>query len=402
MAINPSQIQAVLNSKRVDFSSFQASASGYLTQYQAAWTAWVTQSERQRDRWTQSQQQASDTGPATLGALCLEPVAADDTGIIRSHLNWENREQSLAWVHQQLSDVTTFAVDGSQVFPQKDFSIPIALVQIGWFENHHCGEGTYEKDILLDVMTPKDLVADRSQPMDRWINMRRFSMEVQRLIAYIKTAKKRAADRGCDPEKCLAFFDGSLVLSFAAMLDENIRTPYVEQILSLLQASEKHRVPLVGYVDTAQSNDITTLLRKFHTLESTRSLHDAKLLNRWMKWGDRTPLMTCDRGGILHEYQEMCDRLTFTYLKTNANYPARLDLPKWIWEAGLAETVINQVRAEVIVGNGYPYAIETADQTAVLQSRDRQIFYRILQDWAKQEDLPLRLSQKMMSKARRR
>ncbi len=121
-----------------------------------------------------------------------------------------------------------------------------------------------------------------------------------------------------------------------------------------------------------------------------------------MHWGDRTPIMTCDRGGILTEYREMHDRLTFTYLKTNAGYPARLDLPKWIWEAGLIDTVINQVRAEVVVGNGYPYAIETADQTAVLQSRDRQIFYRILQDWAAQEQLQLSLSQKMKSKARRR
>ncbi|MGC1525682.1 MAG: DNA double-strand break repair nuclease NurA [Phormidesmis sp.] len=396
MAIKPSQIQAVLNRKRADFSSFDESTSSYLAQYRAAWDEWVQMTEANRTRWIKAQ------SAADLGAMPLEPISAEHRGIVRSGLAWENREQSLAWVGTQLTDVTTFAVDGSQVFPQKDFSVPIALVQIGWFENHHSATGQYEKDILLDVMTPKDLVADRSQPMDRWINMRRFSMEVQRLIDYIKTAKDRAIKRGRDPERCLVFFDGSLVLSFAAMLDENIRGPYVEQVLTLLQASEKHQVPLVGYVDTAQSNDVTTLLRTFHGLDNTRVLYDAKLLNRLMQWGDRTPLMTCDRGGILNEYREMRDRLTFTYLKTNANYPARLDLPKWIWEAGRAGTVINQVRAEVIVGNGYPYAIETADQTAVLQSRDRQIFYRILQDWAAQEQLQLSLSQKMMSKARRR
>ena len=399
MAIKPSQIQQVLARKRADFASFDATASSYLTQYQAAWRDWTAVSKKDRTQWV-----ASKSGE--LGAVPLEPISSVNQGILRSRLSWQNREQSLAWVKDHLADVTTFAVDGSQVFPQKDFSIPIALVQIGWFENHHCVEsplcGQYEKDILLDVMTPKDLVADRSQPMDRWINMRRFSMEVQQLIDYIKQAKDRAVRQGRDPEKCLVFFDGSLVLSFAAMLDENIRGPYVEQVLTLLQVSEKHRVPLVGYVDTAQSNDIATLLRLFHDLDNTRSLYDAKLLNRWMQWGDRTPLMTCDRGGILNDYREMRDRLTFTYLKTNANYPARLDIPKWVWEAGLLDTVINQVRAEVIVGNGYPYAIETADQTAVLQSRDRQIFYRILQDWAEQEDLQLRLSQKMMSKARRR
>ena len=399
MAIKPSQIQWVLNQKRADFTSFNESTSSYLTQYRAAWDSWVKMTPAARENWSSSQS-------GDIGARVLEPVSPSDNnrskGIIRSHLAWDNREQSLQWVSDHLANVTTFAVDGSQVFPQKDFSIPIALVQIGWFENHHCSEGRYEKDILLDVMTPKDLVADRSQPMDRWINMRRFSMEVQRLIDYIKGAKDRAIADGRDPEKCLVFFDGSLVLTFAAMLDDNLRVPYVQQVTALLHASKKYEVPLVGYVDTAESNDITTLLRLTQDLDTTRTVYDAKLMNGLMDWGDRTPLMICDRGGILAEYGNQSDQIAFTYLKTNANYPARLELPKWLWEAGRAETVINQVRAEVIVGNGYPYAIETADQTAVLQSRDRQIFYRILQDWAEQENLQLRLSQKMVSKARRR
>ena len=60
------------------------------------------------------------------------------------------------------------------------------------------------------------------------------------------------------------------------------------------------------------------------------------------------------------------------------------------------------MRGEVIIGSGYPYVIETADQTAVLQSSDRQMFLRILQDWAEQENLNLRLSRKMVSKVRRR
>ncbi|MEL7225347.1 MAG: NurA domain-containing protein, partial [Cyanobacteria bacterium J06576_12] len=140
MAINTAQIQAVLNSKRVDFSSFQASATGYLAQYRTAWKEWVALSDSARDLWTLSQQKQDDDALCSLGARVLEPIAPANHGIIRSNLAWNNREQSLAWVAEQLTDVTTFAVDGSQVFPQKDFSIPIALVQIGWFENHHCSE----------------------------------------------------------------------------------------------------------------------------------------------------------------------------------------------------------------------------------------------------------------------
>ena len=66
------------------------------------------------------------------------------------------------------------------------------------------------------------------------------------------------------------------------------------------------------------------------------------------------------------------------------------------------ERVIDWVRCEVIIGGGYPYVIETADQTAVLKMDDRQTFYRLLQEWAEEENLNLRLSRKMVSKVRRR
>jgi hypothetical protein len=77
-------------------------------------------------------------------------------------------------------------------------------------------------------------------------------------------------------------------------------------------------------------------------------------------------------------------------------------VPLWVYEAGLLESVLAWVRGEVIIGGGYPYVIETADQTAVLKAEDRQMFFRLLQDWADSEDLNLRLSRKMVSKVRRR
>jgi len=122
-----------------------------------------------------------------------------------------------------------------------------------------------------------------------------------------------------------------------------------------------------------------------------------------MKWGDRTPLLQCDREFILYKYGDHQDQVIFSYLQTTRDRPpARLELPLWIWEAGMAETVINWVKAEVIVGGGYPYAIETADQTAVLQAPDRQLFYRILQEWATREALNVQFSRKLVSKLRRR
>jgi hypothetical protein len=82
--------------------------------------------------------------------------------------------------------------------------------------------------------------------------------------------------------------------------------------------------------------------------------------------------------------------------------PARIDMPSWIYEDGLLGEVIDVVRAECVVGLGYPYAAETADQAAVISSADRDVFLRALQELAAREKLGFSVSRKVASKGRRR
>jgi hypothetical protein len=123
-----------------------------------------------------------------------------------------------------------------------------------------------------------------------------------------------------------------------------------------------------------------------------------------MKWGDRTPLFRCERRGILAQYGEQWQHgIGFLYMKTAGDAPpSRLDVPMWVYERGLLDYVVDTVRAEVIVGNGYPYPIEAADATAVLTSRDREMFYSIFQEFALSERLDLHVARKAISKAHRR
>jgi hypothetical protein len=60
------------------------------------------------------------------------------------------------------------------------------------------------------------------------------------------------------------------------------------------------------------------------------------------------------------------------------------------------------VRAECVVGLGYPYAIETADATALISIADREIFYRSLEQFTTENDIKFTRSRKTASKGRRR
>ena len=87
---------------------------------------------------------------------------------------------------------------------------------------------------------------------------------------------------------------------------------------------------------------------------------------------------------------------------TSDSSPARLDIPSWIYEENLLDEVLDAVRSECVIGLGYPYALETADATAVISARDREIFLKALQEFASREKLEFTVSRKVASKGRRR
>ncbi len=329
----------------------------------------------------------------------LSHLDAKSSWILPFEQRWNSREESLAWVRSQLLGISTFAVDGSQIYPGRDLSIPIALVQIGWFENLHVPDGEYVKDIASDVMTPAELKSERSDMADLKVNLRRFEMETARIIQYFEDNR--------DSETALAFFDGSLVASFAEAFDEKTRQIYVNSVCKVLEASQYFRVPVVAYIDTTSARDLTMMLRHLYDLPEPGAIQDTQLLNRIdrqeMAWGERTPLFLCRRSGILSQYSDASGPVAFAYIKTNRDsLPARIEMPLWMYEAGIIDRIINWVRGEVIIGSGYPYVLETADQVAVVKGEERQAFYKLFQKWADEEQLQLRLSRKMISKMRRR
>jgi len=309
---------------------------------------------------------------------------------------WSNHRQARRWALKVLQGTTTFAVDGSQIPPARDISIPIAVTQAGWFENPHQGSESYVKDVAVEVLTPDELSGGRQAGLfPNWqVDWQRFKMEVERLVIYMQ------AQTDAEPRP-LCFFDGSLVVSFAQHMRPDHQRLYTDAVVRLLDVSEQTRVPVVGYIDYPYTDDLVTMLGHLCRLHLAGQVTDAGLLRSRMKWGDRTQVYICARDDeIVDKYY---DRVCFAYLKTTAdNPPARLEFPRWMYEAGIHKRVLDLVRAECVVGTGYPYPLETADALAVLTMEDRERFYKIFQEFAEREGLTLRFPRKAVSKRRRR
>lgn len=391
-----SRVVAALERNAEQFLAFETGHAGQLGSFRALLETVAS--------WSRLELEAQLGDNPHPGARPTAEQDRSDRPTLSFGMQWQNHEEARAWAMQTLSGRPTFAVDGSQIMPQHTFSIPTALVQVGWFENPHEAGLEYEKDIEVEVLPPRDVAygeAGDDAEAETEVGVRRFQREAERIIAYLR---RRAGDR----RRPVAFFDGSLVASWAKRLADRPRQAYVQAIVAMLAASQETGVPLIGYVDTTYARDLTEMVAAANGI-SAPAVGDAGLLTSYMRWGDRSPAYICARGGaILNEYKDAAGvdwsrQVAFAYLKTTADLPpARLEFPLWIVEAGLLDDVVNIVRGEVVVGNGYPYALETADAVAVLTMEDREHFNRTFQEFARRQGLGLHFSRKALSKRQRR
>jgi len=354
----------------------------------------------------------------------LQPATGKAAPALPFSPSFANHEEARAWA-ECLRGVTTVAVDGSQLLPWRDASLPVAIVQAGIYENPHEPPTQYLKDVVTVVLTPEELFAADDQEeqgdetrmsvagsADRMVHLRRFELEVETLIARMRVhAERRASGRGEPESPIVAFCDGSLIVSFARRMAPSYRERYLRAEHRLLAASEEYRTPLVGYIDTSLARDIVMMLRALpamgEALPAPRGVSDALLWRGALGWGDRTPAFLATRADLPgeepHSDETAGQDVAFVYFQAALDRPpARVEFPRWVLDAELLDIVMDAVRAETIVGNGYPYPIEAADAVAVITTEDRARFYRLFQEFAEREGLPFGFSRKALSKSRRR
>lgn len=327
---------------------------------------------------------------------------------------WRSHEEARRWALGALSNRVTFAADGSQLFPGREASVPVAAVQVASFENPHSPEGRYLKDVHFEVITPDELCAGGRgyDSPEQVVGARRFELEADAVCAFLE---RRRGWRSRGERMPLAFFDNTLVFSSPRGDSETFFSKrYAKALVKLITLSRETEVPVVGYVDHSYAPDVRDLLEAFYKDLPETSAYDAQIFHARAHaggarlldaWGDRTIFWYCRRRSLAASFFDEAGTplVGFVYLQTTADgHPARLDVPAWVQESGMLEEVSDAVRAECVVGNGYPYAVETADEAAVMTARDREQFLRVMQDFAAEHRLDFGLSRKPASKARRR
>ncbi len=352
-------------------------------------------------------------GVQDCGALPSGEFETAENFSVKFAESWANHEEARGWAFEILKNRTTFAADGSQLFAEREVSLPVAAIQIGWFENPHNDAIGYEKNARFFVLSPEELLRDADEPVfpETRVGQRRFEAEIEKAKEFLEK-KKGWRERG--ERMPLAFYDGTLLLSIS-LPKTDLQEDIINRLVELVRVSKKTEVPLIGFVDRSYARDLLSMLDAFDNQPRSRqkTLDDVSVIlaatsesRQILKnWGDRTVFCYSKRRGLKAFIDAETEKslVGFVYLQTTADSaPARLDIPAWIYEQGLLDEVLDAARAECVIGLGYPYALEAADATAVITMRDREIFLRALQDFAMREKLQFSVSRKAASKGRRR
>ncbi len=397
---------SALEKTRADFARFERSLRGEVGELAARLVALA-------GRTSEEVRQASGVVPKRL-TYPSDELERAGAAVLSFRETWRSHEEARRWALETLSGRTTFAADGSQIFPGREASLPVAAVQVASFENPHTPEGRYMKDVHFEVITPEQLMGragDYESP-EQVVALRRFELEARAVCNFLE-AKRGWRKNG--ERAPLAFFDNTLLIaSLRKGTDRHLSKRMADALAELIITSRETEVPVVGYVDHSYAHDLAGMLVALHEDLPESNAYDAQILRvpargtsapPLAKWGDRTVFFHCQRPNLAEDFfdESGAPLVGFVYLQTTSDgHPARLDIPAWVHEAGLVEEVADAVRAECVVGNGYPYAIEAADQAALMTGRDREQFLRAVQDFAAEHRLDFHVSRKALSKGRRR
>jgi hypothetical protein len=402
----PSLLKSALDARRGEFEAFELESGEEALGYARALR--LLGGSGARDRLAGLLSRAGkETIPEALPSKEFEREQAVS---IEFPNKWRSHEEARRWAVKVLQNRVTFAVDGSQLLPGREVSLPIAAIQIAWFENPHSPEIDYIKQAKAEVLSPGQL-RDKDGQMnpEKHAAFHRTRLEIAKLAEFVRS-KAGWRDRG--ERMPVGFFDGSFAYLISFPLPAaDLHQEYANAVITLIKESQESEVPIVGFVDHSYARELVILVDAIEGRDrgGAKYPYNSQILRAETStepallraWGERTILFSFT-GGTLGADQGR-PLLGFCYLQTTADsLPARLDIPHWIYDAGLLDEVIDVVRAECVVGLGYPYAIETADEAAVITARDRQVFLKTFQEFAEGAGLRFEVSRKAMSKAHRR
>lgn len=309
--------------------------------------------------------------------------------------------------------LTVLATDGSQIFPDRHEVALCYLLNIGIVALHY---GTGERPLLK---SQPYLYYREDDLYEQWggrkVLVNPDIVSVRRHLLELETLAALAAECGVDGRPKVALVDGTLILWRLEGMPDDFAMCAVQRLCDALSQLRALSIPIAGYISSPGSTDVVNALRvglcpydapncdqceyrdelANAPCAAIEGITDQLIFSRILNCGERTQLFG-SASRILDRYGD--HRVMFYYVHVGAEV-ARVEVPSWVAHD---QSLLNLIHAVVYdqaeKGNGYPVALSEAHERAVVRGRDREMFYRMLEETFVQHNLRVSMSLKILAK----
>lgn len=280
-------------------------------------------------------------------------------------------------------DYTVYAIDGSQIYPDRHAGLSCYVINIG------CVALSYGVKSGAFFATKLYLLQEESfsQMSQELINARRTRYELQEAVPWSLLYQNIHN---------LVMCDGSLIFWHLSAHEKTIQEQLLADYLETLEQLYQRKTPIIGYISLPQSKELVTVIRSLHgSSDAFKCIVDSDVIAQWLNPGFRSNLF--EHNSALMEKYPPHLRIYFFYVHVGEEI-ARIELPAWL--VPQVDMIASIIMDQAEKGRGYPVCLAEAHQQAVVTGVDREFFYQLLQQQSEACSGNFTVSQKLYKKRR--
>lgn len=317
----------------------------------------------------------------------------------------------------------TAATDGSQINPSAHqfsnaFLINIGLVSIPYFAHNVPVLLSSEPTVynFVEELLPSNTMGNILE--EDLVSYERTLKEIEELV---KLAKNYASHK----LPVVALLDGTLIHWHLEKFDKFFVELFMKRFSDAIFELKSLRIPIASVLSNSRSNDLINMLKIFkcpydsvdckkycsnidsknlpcNPCQNYKPVFDRKLIDKYFldqhaDFGSRTVLFKSNNK-VLNYYSEDL-KVFFFYINTGTEI-ARVEIPGYVaQDSNMLGLLHNAIALQFKVGFGYPVVLSEAHHLAVVNKKDREVFYELVKDQLlKKTKTELKISSKELRK----
>jgi hypothetical protein len=345
----------------------------------------------------------------TWTQVVTDPGFADKAQIAKSSFlipGWFGNLSDAFSINNDLKDYSVLAVDGSQIYPDRNFSgANCFLINVG-----SCLLNYGQKSFVNFFSEPKIFLPENVMPDNNSIHFSIDLVDLKREELEFKVALEKSLVN----KDTVCLFDGSLIFWHLEGKQQEVKDLFLNVYIYYLSQFYKNKILHAGFISFPKSKELVNLIRlglcRFNIADCiichkqyndfpckiVDDLVDTSIARFFLKENERTTIFWSNSKITQHYPDEL--KPCFFYLNVGQEI-VRIEIPMWIAQNNEHVDLICKVAIDqCLKGRGYPVCLAESHEQAVVKGADRDFFYHLIQKVGIEQNKRFFMSQKSLKK----